>query len=79
MANNSQATKFVDGETKQGAAVPGIRSSHGQLLNLTGEEIDRALDVLEDVDGVAAPISGLRCVMAPTVRRGGRTGGFAPA
>lgn len=68
MATASQAFKFVDGETEKRAAVPEhFRDGPEQLLNLTGDEIDCALHVLEEVQGDAAPISGLRPVVATTV------------
>jgi hypothetical protein len=68
MANHSQASKFVDEERKPPAAVPKyIPSSHRQLLNVTDDEIDGALDVLDEGDRVAAPISGLRPVVGTTV------------
>lgn len=68
MANNTQASKFVDEESKPPAALPKyVSSSHRQLLNVTDAEIDRSLDVLDEADRVTAPISGLGRVVTTTL------------
>lgn len=68
MANNTQASKFVDEESKPpGAAPKYVSSSHRQLLDLTDAEIDRSVDVLGEADRGTAPISGLRRVVTPTL------------
>jgi chromosome segregation ATPase len=68
MANNTQASKFVDEESKPPATAPKyVSSSHRQLLDVTDAEIDRCLDVLDEADRVTAPISGLRRVVTTTL------------